>query len=186
MIPQSFNLFFLRELPFASFTFPRWQSILAITLIGVFTGLDPSIRTGTSEMPGMPLFISIPFAVLGIWAAFPLIVGILKWWMKRGSRWDGQGDLFNLIAASWLIADTLGGVLIALGVPPVLTLPLWLYSVWVGGNALSGAIPKASLGYAISGIVLGLIPALIVSSVVMGLASFALAALGVAPGATAG
>lgn len=186
MISQSFNLFFLRELPFSSFTFPRWQSILAITLIGVLTGLDPSIRTGTSEMPGMPLFVSIPFAVLGTWAVFLLIIGILKWWMKRGNRWDGQGDLFNLIAASWLIADTLGAGLIALGVPPVLTLPLWLYSVWVGGNALSGAIPKASLGYAIGGIVLGLIPALIVLSVVMGLASFALAALGVAPGATAG
>jgi hypothetical protein len=34
----------------------------------------------------------------------------------------------------------------AAGVPALLTLPLCLYSIWVGGNALSGAIPKASLG----------------------------------------
>lgn len=175
------NFFILRQLPFDAMAFPRWQAIAAISLIGLLIGFDPSMRAGTPEMPGMPLFVAIPFGVLSIWAAFLVIVGVLKWWLNRGSRWDGSGDLFNLIAASWLVADVLGAGLTALGVPPLLTLPLWLYSVWVGGNALSGTIPKASLGYAIGGIALGLIPAMIVSVLVIALAGFALTVLGVTP-----
>ncbi len=179
MINSAVKSFLLRKLPFDCFAFPRWQSVLAITLIGMLMGLDPAMRAGTPDMPGMPLFVSIPMAVLMVWAAFPLIVGVLKWWMKRGGRWDGQGDLLNLVAASWLVADVLGAGLSALGVPMLLLLPLWLYSVWVGGNALSSAMPKASLGYSIGGIVIGLIPAMIAAGLVA--AGFALAALGAAP-----
>jgi small-conductance mechanosensitive channel len=100
---------------------------------------------------------------------------------------DGQGNLFNLIAASWFIASLLSAGLIALGVPPLLTLPLWLYSVWVGANALSGAIPRASLGYSIAGIVISLIPAMLAIGVVFVALGIALAMLGViAPPASAG
>lgn len=41
-----------------------------------------------------------------------------------------------------------------LGLPVIVLLPLWFYSVWVSGNAISGAIPRASLGYAIGGLIL--------------------------------
>lgn len=168
MLKLSLCLFTLKDVALQSFSFSRWKSILAITLIGVLTGLDPAMRVGTPEMPGMPLFAAVLVGILSLWVAVPIIVGILKWWMKRGNRWDGQGDLFNLIVASWLIADVLGGGLTALGVPTFMTMPLWLYSVWVGGNALSGAMPKASLGYAFGGIVIALIPAMIVSTLVIG------------------
>lgn len=100
--------------------------------------------------------------------------------MKRGGRWDGQGDLFNLVAASWLVADLLGIGLTAMGAPQLLTLLLWLYSVWVGANALSSAIPKASLGYSIGGIAIGLIPAMLVTMIVFVALGAVLVMLGVA------
>jgi hypothetical protein len=68
-----------------------------------------------------------------------------------------------------------------LGVPPLLTLPLWLYSVWVGANALSGAIPKASLRYSIGGIVISLFPAMLAAMVVFAALGIVLAMLGVVP-----
>ena len=181
LIPPAFSLFFLRELPFSRFDFPRWQSVLAVTLIGVLAGLDPGLRANTPEMPGMPLWVTIPSIVLSVWVAFLIILGVLAWWLKRGQRWDGQGDLFNLVAASWLVADVLVAGLTALGVPGPLTLPLWLYSVWVGANALSGAIPKVSLGYAIGGIVIGIIPAMLFSGALFGALGMALALLGFVP-----
>jgi hypothetical protein len=180
------SLFLLRELPFSHFDFPRWQALLAISLIGLLIGLDPSFRAAPPDMPVPPLGLAVGMGVVTTWVAFLIIVGILRWWMKRGGRWDGQGDLFNLVAASWLVADTLGAGLVALGVPSLFTLPLWLYSVWVGANALSGAIPKASLGYAIGGIVLGLIPAMLAAMAVFAALGIVLAMLGVVPPPGAG
>lgn len=186
MLASALSLFLLRELPFSRFDFPRWQALLAVTLIGILVGIDPGLRAGAPEMPGMPLWLAIPFMVLSVWVGFLVILAVLKWWLKRGGRWDGQGDLFNLIAASWLIPDTLGAGLTALSVPPLLTLPLWLYSVWVGGNALSSAIPKASLGYSIGGIVVGSIPAMLVTGILFAVLGVALAMLGVLPPSGAG
>lgn len=165
----AFSLFLLRKLPFSYFDFPRWQAVAAITLIGLLAGFDPNMQATPADMPTMPFWLSILVAVLLVWAAFLVIVGILRWWMKRGGRWVGLGDLFNLVAASWLIADALGAGLTALGVHYLLTLPLWLYSLWVGANALSGAIPKASLGYSIGGIAIGLIPAMLATFVAAGI-----------------
>jgi hypothetical protein len=186
MIPSAFSLFLLRELPFSRFDFPRWQAWLAVAFIGALTGLDPAMRAGTPEMPGLPLWAAVLAGVLLILIVFPLIVAFLKWWMKRGGRWDGQGDLFNLVAASWLVADALGAGFMAVGVPALLTLPLWLYSIWVGGNALSGAIPKASLGYSIGGIALSLVPTLLLAGIVMGLLGFLAMSLGLTPPPGAG
>ena len=45
-------------------------------------------------------------------------------------------------------------VLMMLGVPPVVSTVVWLYSVWVAGHALNSAIPRVSLGYAIAGVLL--------------------------------
>ncbi len=115
MIIKSYELFLLRELPFSRFDFPRWQAVLAVTLIGVLIGLDPSLWSD-SGMPVVPLWLTLSGTVLSTWVAFLIIVVILRWWMKRGGRWDGQGDLFNLVAASWLVADVLGAGLTALGI----------------------------------------------------------------------
>ncbi len=65
--------------------------------------------------------MAILMAVLTIWVTLPVIVGINTWWLKRGGRWDGQGDLFNLLVASWLVANMLGAGLVTLGIPPLAT-----------------------------------------------------------------
>lgn len=77
------------------------------------------------------------------------------------------------------MVDLLGIGLTAMGVPLLLTLLLWLYSVWVGANALSSAIPKPSLGYSIGGIAIGLIPAMLVTMIVFAAFGVALAMLGI-------
>jgi hypothetical protein len=179
MLKPAFALFTLQELPFSRFDFPRWQSALAICLIGVLIGLDPALRNSADGMPAMPVFAAALFGVIVTWVGIWLIVGLLKWWLKRGQRWDGRGDLFNLVAASWLVADVLGAGATALGVPPLLTFPLWLYSIWVGANAISSAIPRASLGYAIGGIVVSSLPAMLAAGLVLGAATLALVAGGV-------
>ncbi|MCW5222971.1 hypothetical protein D5041_04985 [Verminephrobacter aporrectodeae subsp. tuberculatae] len=177
MIPTAFSLFALRELPFTRADFPRWQSVLAISLIGVLAGLDPSLRAVVQ-----PLWLAVFVGQALAWPWFLVIVAMLRWWMKRGGRWDGNGDLFNLVAASWLVADTLSTGLAALGVSPLLILPLWLYSIWVTGNALAGAIPKASLGYSIAGIVIGLALAFVASVLVVSVVSVVMAMMGLVPG----
>lgn len=183
MFQTALSLFLLRKLPFSRFDFPLWQSVLAVTLIGVLVGLDPNLWSG-SGMPAVPLWLTLGGTVLSTWAGFLVILAVLRRWMKRSGRWDGQGDLFNLVAASWLVADALGAGLTALGIPLLFTLPLWLYSVWVGANALSGAIPKASLGYGIGGIIIGLIPAMLITMVVFAALGILLAMLGVVPSLT--
>ncbi|WP_173026072.1 hypothetical protein [Acidovorax sp. SRB_14] len=76
--------------------------------------------------------------------------------------------MFNLLVASWLVVSMLPAGLTAVGMPMLLMLPLWLYSVWVSGKALSGAIPKANLAYNIGGTVACLIRSVIVIVLVMG------------------
>lgn len=162
MLHSAVKLFILRKLPWSDFNFSRWQAWAVIVAIGMLAGLDPAMRV---DMP-MPLWAAVLFGVLMLVASFPVLVIFLKWWIDRGGRWDGHGNLFNLIAASWLVADILCAGLVAFGLPILLTLPLWLYSVWVSANALSGAIPKASLGYSIGGIMLSFIPVMLVILVV--------------------
>ncbi|MBT9161240.1 MAG: hypothetical protein DDT26_02544 [Dehalococcoidia bacterium] len=169
MLQTAFSLFLLRELPFSRFDFPRWQALLAICLIGVLVGLDPSLRATPPDVPAPALWIALLLGLLLAWVGFLIILAVLRWWLQRGGRWDGQGNLFNLIAASWLVSNVLGAGLTALGVPPLLTLPLWLYSVWVGAQAMESAIPKASLGYCIAGIFIGLVPAILASGLLFGI-----------------
>lgn len=179
MIASSLSLFALNGLPFSRFDFPRWRSALVITLIGLAGGLIPGVPA-ESNLPAVPAWLTLCGAIISTWAAFLIIVCVLRTWMKRDGRWDGQGNLFNLVATSWLVADLLGIGLTAMGVPPLLTLLLWLYSVWVGANALSSAIPKASIGYSIGGIAVGLIPAILVTILVYTALGVVLAMLGIA------
>jgi len=53
----SLSLFILRELPFSRFDFPRWQSVLAISLIGLLVGLYPSFRAAPTDMLAPPLWL---------------------------------------------------------------------------------------------------------------------------------
>ncbi|MCX7672262.1 MAG: hypothetical protein N2Z63_01490 [Thiobacillaceae bacterium] len=172
LLTAAFPLFLLRELPFERFAFPRWQSWLALVLIGLLVGLDPGYRAGA---PQLPLAAVMGANVLLVLLLTPLVVTLLRVWLKRGGRWDGQGELFNLLVASWLLPDVLGAGLTALGVPALLTVPLWLYSVWVTGNALAGAIPRVSLAYTVAGVLLSVVVSLLLYGLGLGLI---LAALG--------
>jgi len=167
MLGAAVQLFFLRELSFASFNFPRWQAVLEITALGLLAGFDPGLRAPAPEIPSLPIGFIVPANLLGVWAAFLIFLGILQPWLRRGGRWDGHGDLFNLLAASWLVADLLVIGLTNLHVPMPLVLPLWLYSFWVSGHALASAIPGASLRYCVAGILLSLVPALVISGMVV-------------------
>lgn len=165
----AFSVFMLRKLSFSHFDFSRWYSVLGITLIGVASGLGSAMHAPqpslASSAVGSSLWSEVLLGIVFTWVGFLVIVAVLRWWMRRGVRWDGQGDLLNLVAASWLVPDLLGAGLVALGVPALLVLPLWLYSVWVGANALSGAIPRASLGYSLGGIAIGILLTLLLYGV---------------------
>lgn len=170
IVSSGLSAFMLREQSFSDFSFPRWQSVLAITLVGVLAGLDPRM---TTPQPGMPKTavmsqgMAIGFCVGLIWLCFLIGLGIARWWVKRGGRWDGEGDLFNLIAATWFLPDALAALVAILGGPDLLGLVLWMFSVWVAGNALSSAIPKVSLGYAIGGICISVVLMLVVMTVAL-------------------
>ena len=185
IVSSAFLAFIQREQPISNFSFPRWQSVLAITLLDVLTGLDPRM---TAPQPGMPETavmspaLAIGFAVVLIWVCFPVCVGVVRWWVKRGGRWDGQGDLFNLIATACLLPDALAAVLVMLGVPAVMGMAIWLYSVWVAAHALNSAIPRVSLGYAVAGVLLSVV----LMSIIMVVASIGMALFlmgGLPPGA---
>lgn len=177
MLNTATKLFLLDTVPFKAADFPRWQALAAISLIGLLAGLDPNLRSAEPLASIPPLLLALTTGFLMTWLVFLVMVPFLRWWLKRGQRWDGQGNLFNLVAASWLVADVLGTGLAAIGVPGLLVMPLWFYSIWVGGNALSGAIPSASLGYCIAGIILGMLPAILASMLGLGLLGAILAVL---------
>lgn len=178
MLMPALRLFALREIPFDEYRFPRWQSAVAILVLGIVIGLDPSLRTPRPGILAMPFAVAVAYGILSTVAGFVIVVAVLKWWLRRGQRWDGNGDLINLSAASWLVPDLLIAGLITLGIPGLLTLPLWLYSGWVGANAITGAIPRVSLGYAIAGIAIGSIPAILAMTLIAFAASVVPVALG--------
>lgn len=113
------------------------------------------MRTAASDASlslEVSLGIMLASSALTLVIVWPTFLAFLRWWMKRGGRWDGRGDMFNLLVASTLVVNILCMGLFAIGMPVVLAVVPWLYSIWVTGNALSGAIPKASLAYSIGGL----------------------------------
>ena len=160
VIRTGISAFLLREQPFERFRFSRWQSYFVITLLGVLQGLawymhGHALKASHLALP--TLLVKVLFGVLLTWAAFSIIHRACRWWLMRGERWDGKDDLFNLMAASWLLPFALLYGLYALGVAGVLLVPIEIYAIWVNANAMSGAVPKATLGYSIAGIVNGLV-----------------------------
>ena len=99
MLTSALSLFLLHKLPFARFDFPRWQAWAALIVIGLLVGLDPSMRAGTPEMPGMPLPVALVFGVVMVLVNFlviavrtaPIWGGALNWAISPG----GQRTLGN-------------------------------------------------------------------------------------------
>lgn len=178
MLSAAWAAFVLKEQPFERFDYPRWQAVLALSVVGALIGLDPQTMAAEPDVPIMAL-AWLGFVML--WAAFLTVYWFLGWWMKRGGRWDGRGDLFNLLAAAGLVVNLIVCAIPLLGGPMILQLPVLLFSFWVTGNALSGAIPKASLGYSIVGMLLSGVPVTLVMVVVAALFGFVAVALGWVP-----
>lgn len=131
VLSASRKLAVMQRLSWAELAFPRWQGVLAISLIGIMIGLDPAMTQASPSGVGLLPIMAIGMGIALVWPMFLATLGMLCWWVKRGGRWNGHGSLFNLLAAVWLVPDVLGAGLIALGVPLVYTVPIWLYSIWV-------------------------------------------------------
>ncbi|MDP3030291.1 MAG: hypothetical protein Q8O04_12555 [Deltaproteobacteria bacterium] len=163
MLKVAFDLLFLRRHAMTDFNFPFWQSALVITLLGIFSGLDPSVGA-PNPVVGMVL------GLVMIWPVYLLGAQFMGWWLKRKQYWDGVGNLFNLLVAASLI-DIVPAILVILGIPYLFTLPLWLYSLLVAGNAIKGAT-NSGLGYAVGGLILWVViylPVIVILSVVASL-----------------
>lgn len=158
VISSSISLFFLRKLSWSNYNFSYWQSALAVMFMVVIVGFDKNLRlptivghSDTTVWLVMLIVIIIPI----VWAAIGINLIALRWWLKRGQRWDGRGRLFNLLTASSLIASVLQAGLKALGVSHlILPICVFVYVLWVQVNALSLVIPKASIGYLITGTII--------------------------------
>lgn len=184
MIKNAIQLFFLKKLDFHAFNSKINISIFSIITIGPLTGIDPSTPTKTlSKNPSFITYIVniVIHGVLPTLSAFITITALLGLWFKRGHRWDGEGSLLNLIAASWLVSDSLIAILVALGISRLLIIPLLIYSIIVGVNALSNAIPKASRAYCLSGIVLTFLPGFLAAAAVSSVSLFFLHVIGWSP-----
>jgi len=161
MFSAALDLFLLCKLPFAQFTFSRTLSALAITILSCLFMFTPSMQKHMTD-PKMGAQVVVVLLIVSGWIDFIVQLVITKWWMKRGHRWDGQGDLFNLILASELLASCLSRPLSIMieqqseAYSPLLffVVSLFFYSVVVKANALSGAIPKATLSYSFAGVVI--------------------------------
>ena len=162
----SAKLVVLKELPFSDYAFPRWQSYASIALVALLSAISATLAPQMHGLPQMSFWVLLGSNFLSTWVLCLMAMFILRWWMKRGDRWDGEGDMFNLIAASWLVIDLIVYAASILGAPGFIVMPLSIYTIWVAGNALSGAIPKASLGYSIGGVILAIIPGALIGAAV--------------------
>lgn len=171
LIKLAFDLARLKGRPIVDYHFAFWQSALLLTFIGLSAGLDHSM--------GVPMPWSFLAGLALWWSWFAVLLPLMRWWLKRGGRWNGEGPLFNLLVAACGI-DILWGVLVYVGLPPMVLLPLWLYSFWVMGNALEHAT-GVGLGYAIGGQVLILMIYILLLSLLIGLTVAGLTLAGLMP-----
>lgn len=171
IVQLAFDLARLKGHVMADYHFPFWHAALLLTLIGLSVGLDHTM--------GVPMPWSFLAGLALWWSWIAMLHPLMRWWLKRGGRWNGEGPLFNLLVSGCGI-DILWGVLVYVGLPPIGVLPLWLYSFWVMGNALEHAT-EVGLGYAIGGQVLIMLIYLLLLTLVVGLAVAGLSATGLMP-----
>lgn len=153
------------DITWQDFAYPPLYAWLLLLALGILTGLDPQLQADTA----MPLWANLLLMVISMLVLYPISAWFMRWWMGRKGC-DGQGRMFRLIVAVSAIGLP-SALLVVLGVPALFTLPLWLYSIWVAAHALE-QVCKVSLGYAVGGILLSIIPALagmIVISMIFGI-----------------
>ncbi|WP_412852000.1 hypothetical protein [Ectothiorhodospira shaposhnikovii] len=165
----------LKGRPMTDYTFPFWQAAILLTVIGLVLGLDPSL--------GVPLPFAFLIGIVVYWVWFWVCLRIMRWWLVRGNRWDGQGWLDKVIIASWGI-DMLLPLLAFAGVPGLLLLPLWLYTLWVMANAISDAT-DVTLGYSIAGILIATVVFVVGLALLTMAVAIGLVFTGILPGGAA-
>ncbi len=141
------------------FSYPPVLAWLLLVILGVLVGLDPSM---SAQMP-LPLWLAAAFGVVLMLVGYPVMTLFMRWWMGRKGC-DGQGRMFRLIMAVSAIGVP-ASLLVVFGIPVLFTLPLWLYSIWVAAHAFE-QVCEVSIGYAIGGILLSMVPTIVVSMVV--------------------
>jgi len=181
MIKTAIHLFFLRKSDFYTINSKSTISILSIVIIGILTGINP--YNPIQKTSGNPLFIAhitntLVHGVIPTLTAFITITTLLGYWLRRGNRWNGEGNLLGLIAASWLIPDSMIAILVALGISQLLIIPLYIYSIIVGVFSLSNAIPKASRAYCLAGIILTFFPGFLAAAAANSIGIFFLQTVG--------
>jgi hypothetical protein len=183
MIQAAIPLFLLQQMPWSRFEFPRWQAWASLVLTTLLGTLSIPMRAGWPYLAAMPvrtLAIAAACSLVTMLVYLASVVGFLGWWMRRGGRWNGQGSMLNLIAATWLVIGVLTPVLVVAGMPVALWWLPWLYSGWIVGNALTGAIPRASLAYSMCGVLVISVAGLLLQDLTMRVAFSALTGLGAA------
>lgn len=152
MLKAIFDLLLLRGQPIAHYNYPLWQTGLLLTLLGVAQGLDP-------QMGASGRLAGIVAGIVMVWAIYPVVTWFLYWWLERGNRWNGEGNLFALIVLASAI-DLLSPLGRVLGLP-VLSIVLFIASLIVIVIAISRGL-GVSRGYALAGVLLATVPALAV------------------------
>ncbi len=166
---------FLKEnITWDDFSYPPVLAWLLLLALGILVGLDPNLTAG---MP-LPMWLAVAFGVVLMVVMYPVVALFMRWWMGRKGC-DGQGRMFRLVMAVSAIGVP-ASLLVVLGIPALFTLPLWLYSIWVAAHAFE-QVCKVSIGYAVGGILLSIIPAVVVSMVVGAVFAGAAGVLGFLP-----
>lgn len=165
MLRVATDAFILKSQPLTHFDFPRWQAVVAISLIGALVGLDPALRDVPIGMPALPVGWGLALGLLTTWVNYGVAAGVLRWWLCRAERWDGKGRILHILAATWLLPNLLSALLMAFGVPLWVALPLWLYAVWIVIHATRAAIPQIERGYLLVGVVFALLASLLAVTV---------------------
>lgn len=147
LIQDIFDLLRLRVKPLAHYTYPRWQMVLLVILLGIAGSV-----TDKQVIPNVELHVLS--SVVSRLLDMLLAAYFYRWWLKQGERWDGKDRLFPLIALTdsvmfiypiclWIPNDAAG----------LLIFPLGAFRIFLQITAISSATGVAR-GHVIGGTLL--------------------------------
>lgn len=92
LVVDILDLLRLRVQPLAHYRYPPWQPALLVTLLGVFAASG-------AEVLQAPIGAKIIYFVCLNWLELMLMAHFFGWWLRQGDRWNGEGELWQLLAA---------------------------------------------------------------------------------------
>lgn len=144
----------LRKTPMHAYVWPAWLSWAVLMMVDLFVTAGLGTDIGRLD-------IWVLRNVVTTFVVYSIAAHLLSWWMRRGERWDGQGDpMLNLLAAA-NVAELLPGAVQKLDLPQWLILSVWVIPMIVLIRALAGAC-RASVGYSLAGVLLITMPAVVI------------------------